>query len=57
MKGVVSQSVKDVIDALVSDGLVHAEKIGTSNYYWAFASAALKSKETQLLDLTTVRYS
>lgn len=31
-------AIKDVLQSLVDDGLVHAEKIGTSNYYWAFPS-------------------
>ena len=36
-KGVVFQAVKDVVQALVDDSLVHVDKIGTSNWYWAFA--------------------
>lgn len=32
------QSVKDVLQSLVDDGLVTVEKIGTSNYYWSFPS-------------------
>jgi len=35
-KGVVFQAVKDVVQALVDDSLVHVDKIGTSNWYWAF---------------------
>lgn len=35
-KGIVLQSVKDVLQALVDDGLVCSDKIGTSTYYWAF---------------------
>ncbi|KAK1927838.1 meiotic nuclear division protein 1 [Papiliotrema laurentii] len=38
-KGIVQQSVKDVIDDLVGDGLVSMDKIGTGNYYWSFPSA------------------
>lgn len=34
----VQQSVKDVLQSLVDDGLVTVEKIGTSNYYWSFPS-------------------
>lgn len=37
----VAQSVKEVLDSLVSDNLVICEKIGTSNYYWSFPSTAL----------------
>jgi hypothetical protein len=36
-KGVVFQAVKDVVQALVDDSLVHVDKIGTSNWYWAGA--------------------
>ncbi|KAL3895586.1 MAG: hypothetical protein SGCHY_004609 [Lobulomycetales sp.] len=39
-KGVVQQSIKDIMDLLVSDGSVRCEKIGTQNVYWAFPSAA-----------------
>lgn len=35
-KGVVFQAVKDVVQMLVDDSLVHVDKIGTSNWYWAF---------------------
>lgn len=35
-KGVVFQAVKDVVQSLVDDSLVHVDKIGTSNWYWAF---------------------
>ncbi|TFL04818.1 meiotic nuclear division protein 1 [Pterulicium gracile] len=38
MKGIVSQTVKDVLQGLVDDGLVCAEKIGASNFYWSFPS-------------------
>lgn len=41
MVGVVSQSVKEVLDSLVSDNLVQFDKIGTSNYFWSFPSTAL----------------
>ena len=35
---------KDVLLALVDDGLVDSEKIGTSVYYWALPSKALATK-------------
>lgn len=35
-KGIVLQSVKDVLQALVDDGLVRSDKIGTSVFFWAF---------------------
>ena len=35
-RGVVIQAVKDVVQSLVDDDLVHVDKIGTMNWYWAF---------------------
>jgi predicted transcriptional regulator len=35
-KGITEQSVKDVVQGLVDDGLVDTDKIGTSVYFWAF---------------------
>lgn len=46
--GVVLQSVKDIVDSLVSDGLVNCEKIGTSNYFWSFPSTAAAARTAQL---------
>ena len=37
-KGITPMAIKDILQELVDDGLVHGEKIGTSNYYWAFPS-------------------
>jgi hypothetical protein len=39
-KGIVLQSIKDILESLVSDNLVIMEKIGTSNYFWSFPSQA-----------------
>jgi hypothetical protein len=39
--GVVSNTIKDVVQSLVDDRLVDVEKIGSGNYYWAFPSKAL----------------
>ncbi|MEW5297095.1 MAG: hypothetical protein WDW36_000325 [Sanguina aurantia] len=50
-KGIISQAVKDVLQALVDDDLVHVEKIGISNYYWSFPSEASVKVETDLLRL------
>ncbi|KIZ00342.1 putative Meiotic nuclear division protein 1 like protein [Monoraphidium neglectum] len=58
-RGVVLQSVKEVLQSLVDDDLVHQERIGASNYFWSFPAEAStkvvndlqKSKET----LTSVR--
>ncbi|CCM05457.1 uncharacterized protein FIBRA_07677 [Fibroporia radiculosa] len=38
MKGIVSQSVKEVLQGLVDDGMVQADKIGSSNFFWSFPS-------------------
>ncbi|KAL1735568.1 Mnd1 family-domain-containing protein [Schizophyllum commune] len=37
-KGIVSQSVKEVVQSLVDDGLVQSDKIGSSNFFWSFPS-------------------
>jgi elongation factor P--beta-lysine ligase len=50
-KGIVSQSVKEVLDSLVADNIVTAEKIGTSNYFWAFPSTAGHQRRKRLDDL------
>ncbi|XP_028076192.1 meiotic nuclear division protein 1 homolog isoform X3 [Camellia sinensis] len=39
-KGVISQSVKDVVQSLVDDDLVSKDKIGTSVYFWSLPSCA-----------------
>lgn len=39
-KGVVRQSVKDVVQALVDDGLVLKDKIGTTVFFWSLPSSA-----------------
>jgi hypothetical protein len=36
----VAQSVKEILQGLVDDGLVTTDKIATSNYFWSFPSAA-----------------
>ncbi|KAF5320660.1 hypothetical protein D9619_001800 [Psilocybe cf. subviscida] len=35
---IVSQSVKEVLQSLVDDGLVQGDKIGSSNFFWSFPS-------------------
>ncbi|KAI9632794.1 Mnd1 family-domain-containing protein [Dioszegia hungarica] len=42
---VAQQTVKETLDDLVGDGLVNFDKIGTSNYFWAFPSAAGAAKQ------------
>ncbi|KAG9087154.1 hypothetical protein FS749_003138, partial [Ceratobasidium sp. UAMH 11750] len=39
LKGIVSQSVKEVLQSLVDDNLVQSDKIGSSNFFWCFPSA------------------
>jgi len=39
-KGITSMSVKEILQSLVDDALVDTERIGTSNYFWAFPSKA-----------------
>ncbi|KAJ7565272.1 hypothetical protein O6H91_02G054600 [Diphasiastrum complanatum] len=39
-KGVISQTVKDVVQSLVDDDLVFKDKIGTSVYFWSLPSRA-----------------
>lgn len=50
-KGIVAQTVKEVLQSLVDDSLVTCEKIGTSNYFWSFPSAALHTRTLKLNNL------
>lgn len=50
-KGIISGSVKDVIEQLVDEGLVDTEKIGTSIYFWAFPSKVLKARKRAYSEL------
>ncbi|KAH7888826.1 meiotic nuclear division protein 1 [Phlebopus sp. FC_14] len=38
LKGIVSQSVKEILQSLVDDGLVQSDKVGSSNFFWSFPS-------------------
>ncbi|KAI0066089.1 meiotic nuclear division protein 1, partial [Artomyces pyxidatus] len=38
MKGIVSQTVKEVLQSLVDDNLVQTDKVGSSNFFWSFPS-------------------
>eukprot|EP00002_Diphylleia_rotans_P009491 TRINITY_DN1979_c0_g1_i2.p1 TRINITY_DN1979_c0_g1~~TRINITY_DN1979_c0_g1_i2.p1 ORF type:complete len:129 (-),score=37.02 TRINITY_DN1979_c0_g1_i2:149-535(-) len=40
LKGIIEQTVKDVLQSLQDDSLVEFDKIGISNYFWAFPSQA-----------------
>ncbi|KAM8939465.1 meiotic nuclear division protein 1 homolog [Pelodytes ibericus] len=47
-KGITSMSVKEILQSLVDDAMVDSERIGTSNYFWAFPSKALHARERKL---------
>nr|XP_019014721.1 uncharacterized protein I206_00807 [Kwoniella pini CBS 10737]OCF53502.1 hypothetical protein I206_00807 [Kwoniella pini CBS 10737] len=47
-KGIVVQSVKEVLDDIISDGFVQMDKIGTGNYFWSLPSAAGATKQALL---------
>ena len=47
-KGIVAQSIKDVLQSLVDDGMVETDKIGTSVYYWSFPSKVANNRREHL---------
>ncbi|KAJ7680322.1 meiotic nuclear division protein 1 [Mycena polygramma] len=55
LKGIVSQSVKEVLQSLVDDGLVQADKIGSSNFFWSFPSQRGAIMQNRLKQLTDAR--
>lgn len=50
-KGVTLQSVKDVVQSLIDDDLVHQDKIGIANFLWAFAAEASTKVRNDLAKL------
>lgn len=44
-------SVKEILQSLVDDGMVDTDRIGTSNYFWAFPSKALHARKRKLGEL------
>lgn len=48
-----AMSVKEVLQSLVDDGMVDTDRIGTSNYFWAFPSKALHARKRKLEALET----
>ncbi|XP_034044940.1 meiotic nuclear division protein 1 homolog isoform X2 [Thalassophryne amazonica] len=50
-KGIASMTVKEVLQSLVDDNMVDCERVGTSNYYWAFPSKALHARSHKLEEL------
>ncbi|GJQ83690.1 hypothetical protein Trydic_g14396 [Trypoxylus dichotomus] len=51
-KGIIANSVKDVLQSLVDDGLVDTDKIGTSVYFWSFPSKASNTHKRKLEEVT-----
>lgn len=47
-KGIIYQSIKDVLDSLVNDNLVETDKIGSSSFYWALPSKIYQVKKNSL---------
>jgi len=47
-KGIITQSVKDVVQGLVDDCMVDSDKIGTSVYFWAYPSKAVNIRKQKL---------
>jgi len=52
-KGITPMSVKEILQSLVDDDMVCAEKIGTSNYFWCFPSQAVLSRKRKLEEINT----
>ncbi|KAJ8669308.1 hypothetical protein QAD02_000567 [Eretmocerus hayati] len=46
--GIIQQSIKDVLQGLVDDGLVHSDKIGTIVYFWSFPGERIPALEAQI---------
>ncbi|KAJ7287531.1 meiotic nuclear division protein 1 [Mycena rebaudengoi] len=55
LKGIVSQSVKEVLQSLVDDGLVQADKIGSSNFFWSFPSQRGQAMNAKLAKVKETR--
>ena len=58
MSSVASIQVKDHVQALVDEGLVKVEKIGSGNWYWCFGNDERRARESTLKTLKgeQVRY-
>jgi len=50
-KGIIAQSVKDVVKSLHDDGLVNSDKIGSSIYFWSLPSQVTIERKRKLSDL------
>eukprot|EP00892_Ulva_mutabilis_P004165 jgi/Ulvmu1/211/UM001_0215.1 len=53
-RGVTAQSIKEVVQSLVDDNLVHQEKIGSGNFLWAFAAEATTKVQNEEVALTRI---
>eukprot|EP01114_Cavostelium_apophysatum_P021450 TRINITY_DN7486_c0_g1_i2.p1 TRINITY_DN7486_c0_g1~~TRINITY_DN7486_c0_g1_i2.p1 ORF type:complete len:240 (-),score=47.53 TRINITY_DN7486_c0_g1_i2:40-657(-) len=51
-KGIVAQSIPDVLKSLVDDNIVKSDKIGSGNYYWCFPSDESNAKNVRIQALT-----
>lgn len=47
-KGIVSKTVKDVLQMLIADGLIMTDKVGSGVYYWSFPSQVLIQMENKI---------
>eukprot|EP01107_Rhizomastix_libera_P006515 TRINITY_DN20662_c0_g1_i1.p1 TRINITY_DN20662_c0_g1~~TRINITY_DN20662_c0_g1_i1.p1 ORF type:complete len:206 (-),score=61.21 TRINITY_DN20662_c0_g1_i1:49-666(-) len=50
-KGIVSQTVEEILKSLCDDNMVMSDKIGTSNYFWAFPSQEVVLKTNRIESL------
>ncbi|EGC36731.1 hypothetical protein DICPUDRAFT_77611 [Dictyostelium purpureum] len=50
--GLTQVQCKETIQSLVEDGIVNSEKMGSSTYYWAFASFEFDQKKDKIVELT-----
>jgi hypothetical protein len=50
-KGIVAQTVKDVLQELCDNDLVSSDRIGSGNFYWCFPSEALSRRQVQISKL------
>ncbi|XP_029168107.1 meiotic nuclear division protein 1 homolog [Nylanderia fulva] len=51
-KNIVIQSVQDVLQALVDDGLVQSGKVGTSTYFWKFPGESIAATERKIAEMS-----
>lgn len=49
--GVISNTVKDVVQSLIDDNLVETDKIGVGNYFWSLPSKGRQIRMNKLEDI------